>query len=133
MTTVQLRKQMTADPAVVWERIADFHNVHTWFPAAKFSEPAPGLIDTRRVTTETGAVAFEELVEFSADKRTLRWRVLGDNGPIRDYVGAFVVHAEPGGGAVLEYTGTFTAPEAVVPYVEATFQAALDNLASLLG
>ncbi|QYN23259.1 SRPBCC family protein [Amycolatopsis sp. DSM 110486] len=133
MTTVQLRKRMTADPAVVWERIADFHNVHTWFPATEFSEPAPGLIDTRRLTTETGAVVFEELIESSADTRTLRWRVLGDNGPIRDYVGTFVVHAAPEGGAVLEYTGTFTAPDAVRPYVEATFQAALDNLASLLG
>jgi hypothetical protein len=85
------------------------------------------------VTTETGAVGYEELMECSADTRTLRWRVLGDNGPIRGYVGTFVVHAEPGGGAALEYTGTFTAPDAVRQYVETTFQATLDNLASLLG
>ncbi|WP_326566422.1 SRPBCC family protein [Amycolatopsis rhabdoformis] len=132
METVRLSKHIAADPDVVWARIADFHNVHTWFPATKSCEPAPGLVDTRRVTTETGAVALEELVESSMSTRTQRWRILGDNGPIRNYEAAFVVRAEPAGGAVVEYTAGFTAPDGVRPFVEATFQAALDNLASLL-
>lgn len=88
--TVRREIQLAADPAAVWDAIADFAAVHT--------RVAPGFLTAleldgsdRIVTFGTGAVAREVYVSRDDQARRLVYAI--PEGPFRSYSAAFVVSA----------------------------------------
>lgn len=95
--TVRRQLELSADPAAVWDAIADFGAVHT--------RVVPGFLTAleldgsdRIVTFGTGAVAREAFVSRDDKARRLVYAI--PEGPFRSYSAALEVQETPGGARV---------------------------------
>ena len=125
--TVRRQTTVAADPAAVWDAIADFGAVHT--------RVAPGFLTAleldgsdRIVTFGTGAVAREIFISRDDEARRLVYAI--PEGPFRSYSAAFEVADTPGGA---EVTWTIDlAPASFADYVGGMMDQALPIMRRML-
>jgi len=125
--TVRRQTEVAADPAAVWDAIADFAAVHT--------RVAPGFLTAldldgsdRIVTFATGATAREVFVSRDETLRRLVYAIL--EGPFRSYSAALEVEAVAGGARV---TWTIDlAPASHAEYVAGMMDQALPIMRRML-
>ena len=125
--TVRRQTTVAADPAAVWDAIADFGAVHT--------RVAPGFLTAleldgsdRIVTFGTGATAREVFISRDDEGRRLVYAI--PDGPFRSYSAAFEVAEAPGGARV---TWTIDlAPASYADYVGGMMDQALPIMRRML-
>lgn len=126
--TVRRQIDLAADPAAVWDAIADFSAVHT--------RVAPGFLTAleldgsdRIVTFGTGATAREAFVSRDEAARRLVYAI--PEGPFRSYSAALEVE-EAAGGARVTWTIDL-APASYAEYVGGMMDQALPIMRRMLG
>lgn len=125
--TVRRTARLAADPAAVWDAIADFGAVHT--------RVAPGFLTAleldgsdRIVTFGTGAVAREVFISRDDETRRLVYAI--PDGPFRTYSAAFEVN-EADNGAQVTWTIDL-APASYADYVGGMMDTALPIMRRML-
>ncbi|MDO9335254.1 MAG: SRPBCC family protein [Caulobacter sp.] len=125
--TVRRLTDLAADPAAVWDAIADFGAVHTRVVPGFLTALALDGSD-RIVTFATGAVAREAFISRDDTLRRLVYAI--PEGPFRSYSAAFEVAAAPAGARV---TWTIDlAPASFAGYVGGMMDEALPIMRRML-
>jgi hypothetical protein len=126
----------------VWERIKDFDGLSRWHPV--FAESVlmsgennePGT--TRKLTVKDGPSFDEELLEWDAWERKLRYRIIGENElPVDDYSSTIQVLKSGRNQSTVVWRGQFVAKPGnqdadVVNFITGVYRAGLDNLKQIV-
>ena len=123
----RLHKSVAIDapPDDVWAVLGDLAATKEWLPDTVDSHMDG---DTRVCTTADGAGIREAISDYSAERRTYRYRHLEVPLPIANSVGSFAVDPRDGNGSVVVLEAEFDALDAdLEPELERMFGGALDE------
>jgi uncharacterized protein YndB with AHSA1/START domain len=114
-----------AEPEAVWEVLGDLAATTEWLPGTVAARLEGSL---RICDTADGAEIREEISDYSAERRTYRFRHRQVPLPVDSSGGTFTVHAAADGGAVVVLECDFDASDpAQEPQVAAMLGEALDG------
>ena len=143
MLNVYQTQDVSAPADKVWDAIKDFDGLSSWHPL--FAESVllsgennvPGTM--RRLTVKDGGPSFEEeLLEWDAWDRKLRYRIVGENPlPVTDYQSTIEVLKTGRNEATVIWRGQFAAKpgnedQDVVNFITGAYRAGLDNLKQMV-
>jgi len=145
--TVNESVKVDASPAVVWSRIKNFADLHTWHPAIEGSTTtnANNIGSVRTLKLKGGGTVVEVLEGYSDADRKYRYRMT-DPGPVpvSKYESTIAVKAGENGGSIVQWRGTFyrgalnndPPPErddaAAIAAITGVYRAGLDNLPKVI-
>ena len=92
----------------VWALTGGFLSLNDWLPFIKTSEPQEGG-RVRHLTTEDGAEISERLETYDNKARTYSYSIEKGPFPISSYLATLTVNEDGADGALVEWSGVFTA------------------------
>jgi mxaD protein len=102
--------QLPASPDKVWKLSGNFGGIGAWFPGITKVEITSGKDNhkgaVRVITLKDGTTITEELLDYSASRKTLRYRINTSPLPVRNYVSTYTVKAD-GKGSKVTWGSTF--------------------------
>ena len=104
---IQNRIKIAASPDRVWAVLGDLAAAHTWIPGITTAK-VEGM--KRVCTTADGREIREEISDYSAEKRTYRYKHLQQPLPVKNSHGIFTLQAE-GAGSVVVWEAEFEVPD----------------------
>jgi hypothetical protein len=137
MTSVEMKQELPADAATVWQLIGGFNALPEWHPAAATSELDRRDGATYRTITVTGGIKLVERLE-AHDDAGMYYSYSNADGPlpVADYHSTLRVEAGASGSTV-HWSGHFQpkgASEAeAVKVIEGIYRAGLDALRKRFG
>ena len=104
---IQNRIKIAALPDQVWAVLGDLAAAHSWIPGITTAK-VEGM--KRVCLTADGHEIREEIGDYSAEKRTYRYKHLQQPLPVKNSHGIFTVQAE-GPGSVVVWEAEFEVPD----------------------
>jgi GNAT superfamily N-acetyltransferase len=129
MASVHKQEHYDVGAEAMWERIGDFHGLHTWHPGVEGSEPTDG--GQARILTLAGGGGTIRETRLDEGPASYSYRIDEGPLPVADYTAQTRVEPD-GDGCVVIWTAEFepsgaTEKEAVA-VIEGIFQSGLDAL-----
>lgn len=136
--------EINAPLAKVWAAIKDYDKLPSWHPGFAKDEIVKGKNNTpgavRSLTIKDGPTFTEELLEFSENGHSYKYRIIESPLPLQDYVSSISVAEGKDGKTVVTWVGNFkrknpaeNPPEAesdagAVKLIKGVYQGGLANL-----
>ncbi len=102
--------QLSASPVQVWKLTGNFGGLGAWFPGITKVDITTGKNNkkgaVRVITLKDGATITEELLDYNAAAKTLRYRITASPLPVKNYVSTYTVKTDAKGSQV-SWSSTF--------------------------
>ncbi|CAL1238992.1 SRPBCC family protein [Candidatus Methylocalor cossyra] len=105
--------EINAPPEAVWAIVGDFAHPEKWLPMVESTTAQGGNEKgaSRELHLKAGGTLKEELRDYDAEKRVLKYKIVDPTDPkvlpVNNYASEIVVEPGPGGGSKVEWKGAY--------------------------
>lgn len=137
--SISEKADLAVPPSKAWDTIKDFGGWQTWHPVLASDEITKGKDNAkgavRVLTTKDGGKITEELVSYSAWRKTYTYRIVDSPLPVKNYLSTLKV-SKKGTGSTVTWSGTFDAKDGssdadAKKTMTGVYRAGLDNLSNV--
>ncbi len=130
MASVHEQESYDVSAAAMWQRIGDFHGLHSWHPAVVSQDSVDGGV--RVLHLDGGGTITETLLDQGESSYT--YRIDDSPLPVSDYTATTAVREDDRGGCVVDWRADFdfeaagASDEEAQEVIRGIFRSGLDGL-----